>query len=71
LKLTDVSEVSQHKFTWTADSYITSYTFAHGLVIALMIAAVIISETSINFNVFTLRYIPEDFKLETEVYLKM
>jgi hypothetical protein len=33
--------------------------------IALMKEAVITSETSINFNLTTLRYIPEDSKLHT------
>jgi hypothetical protein len=33
--------------------------------IALMMEAVHTSESSINFNVTTRRYIPEDFKLNT------
>jgi len=41
------------------------YPFAHGLFIALMMEAVRTSETSVNFNVTTRRYIPEDSKLHT------
>jgi hypothetical protein len=37
--------------------------FAHGLLIALMMGAVGTSETSVNINVTTRRYIPEDSKL--------
>jgi hypothetical protein len=33
--------------------------------VALMMKAVRISETSVNFNLTTRRYIPEDFKLHT------
>jgi hypothetical protein len=35
------------------------------IIIALMIDAVRISETSVNFNVTTRLYIPEDSKLQT------
>jgi hypothetical protein len=45
--------------------YITCYPSTHGLVIALMMEAVRTSETSVNFNVTTWRYIPEDSKLHT------
>jgi hypothetical protein len=44
--------------------YITCYPFAHGLFIVLMMEAVRISETLINLNVTTRRYIPEDSKLQ-------
>jgi hypothetical protein len=50
LKLTDVSEV---------------HTASIIRAIALMMEAVRISETSINLNVNTLHYIPEDSKLHT------
>jgi hypothetical protein len=33
--------------------------------------AVRASETSVNFNVTTLRYIPEDSKLETNVFVEL
>jgi hypothetical protein len=55
--------IGQPKFTWTADTYITCYPFTRGLFIALMMEAVLTSETSVNFNVTTRRYIPEDSKL--------
>jgi len=42
------------------DSYLTCYPFACHSLIALMMEAVRISETSINFNVTTRRYIPEN-----------
>jgi hypothetical protein len=45
--------------------YITCYPSTHGLIIALMMEAVLTSETSVNFNVATWRYIPEDSKLHT------
>jgi hypothetical protein len=55
-----------HPFpTWTADSYITSYPFAHSLFITLMMEAVRICETSLCFSVTTWHYIPEDSKLHT------
>jgi hypothetical protein len=38
---------------------------AASIIIALMIEAVRTSETSVNFNVTTRRYIPEDSKLHT------
>jgi hypothetical protein len=44
--------------TFTADS--TYCPFARVLLIALMMEAVRTSETSVNFNVTTRRYIPED-----------
>jgi hypothetical protein len=46
-----------------SNSYTTNCPFAHGLHIAMMIGAVLTSETSVNFNVTTRRYIPEDSKL--------
>jgi hypothetical protein len=49
LKLTDVSEVR------TACSI-------SAMIIALMMQAVCISETSVNFNVTTRRHVPEDSK---------
>jgi hypothetical protein len=52
-------------FTWTANSSLTCNPFAHGLFIALMTEAVCTFETSVNFNVTTRRYIPEDSKLHT------
>jgi hypothetical protein len=57
--------IGQPKFTWSADSYITCYPFMHGLFIALMMEAVRTSETSVNFNVTTWPYIPEDSKLHS------
>jgi len=47
-------------FTWTTDSYITCYPFARGLFISLMVEAVRTSETSVNFDVTTRHYFPED-----------
>jgi hypothetical protein len=40
-----------------------SKTSKRGLLIALMMEAVPTSETSVNFNVTTWYYIPEDYKL--------
>jgi hypothetical protein len=37
-------------------------------IIALVMEAVHISETSVNFNVTTRRYIPEDFKLNLKMF---
>jgi hypothetical protein len=45
------------------DCYITCNPLARGLVIALVMEAVRTSETSVNFNLPTWRYIPEDSKL--------
>jgi hypothetical protein len=42
---------------------ILCYAFARCSLIALMMEAVRTSETSINFYLATLQYIPEDFKL--------
>jgi hypothetical protein len=58
----------QPKFNCTADSDITCYPSAHGLYIALMMKAVRSSKMSVNFNVTTRRYIPEDSKLATSLY---
>jgi hypothetical protein len=44
------------------DSYITSYPFAVGSLIALMMEAERTSETSV-VNYFTWQYIPEEFEL--------
>jgi hypothetical protein len=52
--------IGQLKFTWTVGFYITCYPFAHGLFIALKMEAVRTSDTSVNFNVTTRRYFPED-----------
>jgi hypothetical protein len=54
--LTDVSEVRTASIT--------------SAIIALIIEAVRTSETSVNFNVTTRRYIPEDSKLYTEQYTR-
>jgi len=51
--LTDVSEVR------------TASIIRAMIIIALMMEAVRTSETSVNFNVTTRRYIPEDSKLHT------
>jgi hypothetical protein len=45
--------------------YITCYPFVHGSLIALMMEAVHTSETSVNINLTTWHYIPEDSKLHT------
>jgi hypothetical protein len=45
--------------------------FAPGLIIALMMEAARTSETSVNFNVTTRRYIPEDTKLHTRRHENM
>jgi hypothetical protein len=42
------------------DSYITSYLFAQGSLIALMMEAVCTSEMSVNVYLTTQQYIPED-----------
>jgi hypothetical protein len=59
------SSLVSPSFTWTADSYITCNPFAHGLFIALMMEAVGTSETSVDSNEPTRRYIPEYSKLHT------
>jgi hypothetical protein len=41
---------------------------SRGLLIALMMEAVGTSETSVNFNLTTRRYIPEDSKLKTTIF---
>jgi hypothetical protein len=51
------------------DSYITRYLFARGSLIALMMEAVRISETSVNFYLTTRQYIPEDSKLHVPPYI--
>jgi len=45
------------------DSYIISYLFAQGSLIALMMEAARTSETSVNINLTTRQYIPEDSKI--------
>jgi hypothetical protein len=45
--------------------YKTCYPFARGSLIVLMMKAVRTSETSVNINFNTRRYIPEDSKLHT------
>jgi hypothetical protein len=47
------------------DSYITCYPFARGSLIALMMEAVLSSETSVIIYLTTRQYIPEDSKLHT------
>jgi hypothetical protein len=47
------------------DSYITSYLFAQGSFIALMMEAVRTSETSVDIYLTTRQYIPEDSELHT------
>jgi hypothetical protein len=47
------------------DPYITCYPFARGSLIALMMKAVRTSETSVNINLTTRHYIPEDSKLHS------
>jgi hypothetical protein len=56
LKLTDVSEIR------TASSI-------SAMIIALMMQAVCISETSVNFNVTTRRHVPEDSKTKKKLRL--
>jgi hypothetical protein len=56
--------IGQPEFTWSANSYITCYLSMHSLfIITQMMEAVHTSETSVNFNVTTWCYIPEDSKL--------
>jgi hypothetical protein len=47
------------------DSYITSYLFARGSLIALMMEAVRTYETSVSIYLTTWQYSPEDSKLHT------
>jgi hypothetical protein len=47
------------------DSYITSYPFALGSLIALMMEAARTSETSVDIGLRTRQYIPEDSELHT------
>jgi hypothetical protein len=47
------------------DSYTTSYPFALGSLIALMMEAACTSETSVNIDLRTQQYIPEDSELHT------
>jgi hypothetical protein len=49
------------------DSYITSYPFARGSLIALMMEAVRTSATLVNIYLTTWQYIPEDSKLHTRL----
>jgi hypothetical protein len=46
------------------NSYVTSYLFALGSLIALMMEAARTSETSVNIDLTTRQYIPEDSDFE-------
>jgi hypothetical protein len=66
---TDVSEVRTASIIRAVrpvhlDYYITSYLFAQGSLIALMMEAVRTSETSVSIYLTTRQYIPEDPKLQ-------
>jgi hypothetical protein len=47
------------------------YPFAYGLFIVVMMETILTPETSVNFNVTTQRYIPEDSKLHTRRHVNL
>jgi hypothetical protein len=62
---TSVALITIHyTIRWATDSCITCYHLAQGLFIALMMEAVLTSETSVYYNETTLLYIPEDSNLQ-------